>query len=82
MARTLDYPESLSKTITAIREGLPEETPLPSMEEVFSIQEAASVKMADLLEGLATHYDQILRAMRDHDAGEQFSEQDVQGESN
>lgn len=44
------------------------------------MQEGASVKMADQLESLAAHYDQMLVAMTDHDAGETFSEQDIQGE--
>lgn len=79
LARTLDYPESLSNTISAIREGVPVESPLPSTEDIFSTQEEASTKMANHLESLAAHYDQMLVAMRDHEAGEDFSEEDIQG---
>ncbi|KAI0714454.1 autophagy protein Apg17-domain-containing protein [Cerioporus squamosus] len=79
LATTSDYPESLSKTIGAIREMVPVEVPLPSFSEIFSLQEATSTKMAEELESLAHHYHNMSNALHDFEAGEEFGEEDMQG---
>ncbi|KZT07651.1 uncharacterized protein LAESUDRAFT_724631 [Laetiporus sulphureus 93-53] len=77
-ARTSDYPESLSKTIAAIENTLPARISLPSIEDICKVQEAVSTRMADLLESLAAHYDQMSAALREHEAGEEFGKDDLQ----
>ncbi|TBU24040.1 autophagy protein Apg17-domain-containing protein [Dichomitus squalens] len=79
LATTSDYPESLSKTIGAIKDMVPVEVPLPSFDAIFASQEGTSAKMAEQLESLAHHYDNMSNALHDFEAGEEFSEEDVQG---
>ncbi|CCL98175.1 uncharacterized protein FIBRA_00169 [Fibroporia radiculosa] len=78
LAKTSDYPESLSGTISNIEITLPDGAPLPSVNDVFVAQEVASHKMANLLESLAGHYDQMFTALHEREAGEEFSEEDIQ----
>ena len=79
LATTSDYPESLSKTIAAIKEMVPVEVPLPVFDTIFDSQDAISSKMAEQLESLAHHYDNMSNALHDFEAGEEFSEEDMQG---
>ncbi|KAI0749561.1 autophagy protein Apg17-domain-containing protein [Daedaleopsis nitida] len=78
LATTSDYPESLSKTIGTIRENVPVDVSLPSFEQVFASQERISVKMAEELELLAHHYDNMSDALHDYEAGTEFNEDDIQ----
>ena len=79
LATTSDYPESLSKTIDAIKEMVPVEVPLPPFTTIFASQEATSGKMAEQLESLAHHYDNMSNALHDFEAGEEFGEEDIKG---
>ncbi|KAI1797380.1 autophagy protein Apg17-domain-containing protein [Ganoderma leucocontextum] len=79
LATTSDYPESLSKTIAAIKDMVPVEVSLPSFDTIFASQEATSGKMAEQLESLAHHYDNMSNALHDFEAGEEFGEEDIQG---
>ncbi len=79
LATTSDYPESLSKTIEAIKEMVPVAVPLPSFNTIFASQEATSGKMAEQLESLAHHYDNMSNALHDFEAGEEFGEEDIMG---
>ncbi|KAI9061011.1 hypothetical protein FKP32DRAFT_1654906 [Trametes sanguinea] len=79
LARTSDYPESLANTIDAIKEMVPAEVALPRFDTVFAAQVETSSKMAEQLESLAHHYDNMTNAMHDFEAGEEFSEEDLQG---
>ncbi len=67
------------KTIGAIKEMVPVEVPLPSFSHIFSSQETTSIKMAEELESLAHHYDNMSNALHDFEAGEEFHEEDMQG---
>ncbi|KAH9919879.1 autophagy protein Apg17-domain-containing protein [Amylocystis lapponica] len=78
LARTADYPESLSTTISAIEARVPLEIPLPSFQDIFTSQETASVKMAGHLESLTAHFEQMAATLRDSEAGEEFDEEDIQ----
>ncbi|EMD34082.1 hypothetical protein CERSUDRAFT_107843 [Gelatoporia subvermispora B] len=78
LARTSDYPESLFTTISAIRTNAPVEIIVPSIDDIFSSQEAASAKMAGHLESLAAHYDQMSDALSLSEAGEEYTEDDLQ----
>lgn len=78
MAKTSDFPESLKGTIEAIKNSLPTEISIPPMDDIFVSQEAHSVEMANHLSSLTSHYDQIIQALHDFDAGEEFSEADLQ----
>ncbi|RPD61104.1 hypothetical protein L226DRAFT_486215 [Lentinus tigrinus ALCF2SS1-7] len=79
LATTSDYPESLSKTIGAIKEMVPAEISLPSFNEIFASEEATSTKMAEELESLAHHYNNMSNALHDFEEGEEFGEEDMQG---
>lgn len=81
MATTADYPETLYATISTIQQSLPEPTALLSIETVLSAQMNVSSDMARHLESLALHYDQMAEALRTSEAGEQFSQEDLQGTS-
>ena len=45
----------------------------------MSSQMDVSTEMARLLESLAVHYGQMAAALKDSEAGESFSEEDLQG---
>ncbi|KAI9000558.1 autophagy protein Apg17-domain-containing protein [Trametes punicea] len=79
LARTSDYPESLTKAIEDIKRIVPEEVALPAFGAIFAVQEKTSAKMAEHLESLAHHYANMANAMHDFEAGEEFSEEDLQG---
>lgn len=79
LATTSDYPESLSRTIDVIKEMVPVEVPLPAFSTIFASQEATSGRMAERLEDLAHHYDNMSNALHDFEAGEEFGEEDIQG---
>ncbi|KAH9945266.1 autophagy protein Apg17-domain-containing protein [Epithele typhae] len=79
LATTADYPESLLKTIDTIRGTVPVDVPLPSFRDIFKSQEKTSSKMAEQLESLVHHYNNMDNAFHDFEAGEEFSEEDMQG---
>ncbi|KAL0580950.1 Autophagy-related protein 17 [Marasmius crinis-equi] len=78
MSNTDEYPESLNHSIANIRNSLPEIQPTPSIEQLFHHQNSVTVPMARHLESLASHYDQMATALHDSEAGEVFSDEDVQ----
>ena len=79
LARTSDYPESLQGTIAAICASIPSEITIPPMDDIFSSQEAISTDMAEHLSSLTRHYDQMVQALDESEAGEIFSEDDIKG---
>jgi autophagy-related protein 17 len=79
LATTNDYPESLASTISSIRNSLPATAAAPSIDEVLNFQDSTSTHMAGHLESLAGHYEQMASALRDSEAGEAFSDDDLQG---
>lgn len=79
MGTTDDYPETLNSTIINIRESLPPLGPPPSIEDVINSQDSAITNMARHLVSLASHYDQMATALRESEAGEAFSDEDLQG---
>ena len=58
---------------------VPVDVPLPPFNTIFRSQEDTSGKMADQLESLAHHYDNMSNALHDFEAGEEFGEEDIQG---
>jgi autophagy-related protein 17 len=79
LAATDEFPETLSKTISAIQTSLPTSLPIPPIMDILNSQATLSTSMARHLESLAAHYDQMAGALRDSEAGEAFSEEDLQG---
>jgi len=79
MAATDSYPENLTNTISTIKNSLPIITALPSIDNIIQSQVEVSTHMASHLESLASHYDQMAGALRESEAGEVFSEEDLQG---
>lgn len=59
---------------------VPVEVPLPSLDHIFSSQEKISVKMAGQLESLVHHYNNMDNALHEFESGEEFSEEDMQGD--
>lgn len=49
------------------------------MDNIFSSQEAISTDMAEHLSSLTRHYDQMVQALQDSEAGEAFTEAEIQG---
>jgi autophagy-related protein 17 len=79
LAATDSYPENLTNTISTIQRSLPTTTALPSINDILESQAKVSTHMANHLESLASHYDQMAGALRESEAGEVFSEEDLQG---
>ena len=81
MSKTDEYPETLIKTISSIRDSLPElsASPAASVEKALAAQDTVSTSMAAHLESLASHYDQMASALRESEAGEEFSDEDIHG---
>ena len=79
MARTSDYPERLERAISAIQISLPPPILIPNMTEVFNTQETVSNDMATHLKSLVDHYEQMVQALHDNEAGEIFEEAELQG---
>lgn len=69
----------LRSTITSIRNSLPDEVPPTAIESHLNSQDETIHAMATLLVSLTGHYDQMARALRDSEAGEAFSDGDLQG---
>lgn len=82
LGRTDDYPETLTRAIEGIRTSLPEPglgSPLVSrIQDALVGQDTVATSMADLLESLASHYEQMDTALKDTEAGEVFSQEDLQ----
>ncbi|KAJ4479988.1 autophagy-related protein 17 [Lentinula aciculospora] len=78
LCRTDEYSEKLNTAIRSISDFLPENTPPPSIEQLITGQDSAQVGMAGHLESLAAHYDQMGNALRESEAGDAFSEDDLQ----
>ncbi|KAJ7659941.1 autophagy-related protein 17 [Mycena rosella] len=76
--KTDEYPETLHTTATAIRDSLPDITALPSMDKLLTAQEETITVMARHLESLAAHYEQMASALHESEAGEHFSDDDLQ----
>lgn len=53
--------------------------PPPSIQDIFASQATVSEEMASHLEALANHYEQMSSGLRDSEAGEVFSDDDLQG---
>ncbi|KAJ8589021.1 hypothetical protein M405DRAFT_874122 [Rhizopogon salebrosus TDB-379] len=78
MASTYDYPETLSAAISSIRESLPSSSDVPSIENILNAQQTTSELMARHLSSLTFHYEQMADALKVSEAGETFSEEDLQ----
>jgi autophagy-related protein 17 len=80
MARTSDYPETLTEAISVIQNSLPPQISVPNVSQVFSAQETVSAEMAHHLSSLLQHYDEMTQALHDYEAGAEFDDTDLQGE--
>ena len=80
LARTSRYPEDLSKTISDIRNNVATDFLLPPIIDVVTSQEEASAHMATLLTSLAQHYDQMVDALHESEAGTIFEPSEIEGE--
>lgn len=79
LGTTDSYPENLMDTVSGIEKSLPGKAALPPINAIINSQAQVSTHMANHLESLASHYEQMAGAMRDSEAGEAFSEDDLQG---
>ncbi|KAI9461690.1 autophagy protein Apg17-domain-containing protein [Lactarius psammicola] len=78
LAVTASYTATLQDTLRAIREALPPDKSAVDIQEVLSIQEHWTTEMAHQLESLTEHFEKMEVALRDSEAGERFSEDDIQ----
>ncbi|KAF8072011.1 autophagy protein Apg17-domain-containing protein [Lyophyllum atratum] len=81
MSKTDEYPETLATTIASIRDSLPELTsdpPMKHIEEILAVQDVTITTMAAHLESLTSHYGQMANALEESEAGEAFSDDDLQ----
>ncbi|KAJ6607416.1 autophagy-related protein 17 [Mycena sp. CBHHK59/15] len=78
LSKTDEYPEILNTTATVIRESLSDIPPLPAMDKLLTTQDGTITVMARHLESLAAHYDQMAAALHESEAGEAFSDEDLQ----
>lgn len=79
MSLTEDHPHALLEHVDVIRNSLLVPIEIPSIKDIFAKQESVSANMAHHLESLTSHYDQMAGALKDHEAGEEFLEDDLQG---
>mgnify|MGYP002403732033 CR=1 FL=1 len=83
LEQTADYPSSLNNTINSLRDSLPVAPKVPiltQMQDVLIAEDTIIASMAEKLESLAVHYDNMAGALKESEAGEAFSEEDLQGE--
>ncbi|KAF9223883.1 hypothetical protein BS17DRAFT_754004 [Gyrodon lividus] len=78
MSTTYDYPETLSTTVSSIRDALPTSIAPPPIESLLIAQEKTTTDMARHLESLASHYDQMASALHDSEAGISPTEEEMQ----
>ncbi|KAN0093237.1 Autophagy-related protein 17 [Tylopilus felleus] len=78
ISATYDYPETLSKTVSSIRDSLPVSNAPSPIESLLAPQERTTSSMARHLESLASHYDQMANALHDSEAGISHSEEEMQ----
>lgn len=76
---TAEYPQLIRNNAQLIRDSVPRVEAVPAIPALFDEQERIATNMAAHLESLAAHYDQMAAALRDKEAGEEFSEDDLQG---
>lgn len=81
IATTAEYSQTLVMMNAAVKNSLPQPSPRPPIEKMLSSQTDVSVEMARHLDSLTAHYDQMATALKDSEAGEMFSEEDLQGAS-
>ncbi len=79
LVTTSDYPETLLGTISVIQSSLPLPAAVPPMADIFASQEVAAADMANHLSSLTGHYEQMVHALHDSEAGETFAAEDLQG---
>jgi len=78
LAVTASYTARLHETLRAIRDSLPPDKPVVDVQKVLSTQEQWTTEMANQLEGLAEHFQKMEDALKESEAGEKFSEDDIQ----
>ncbi|KAI0303808.1 autophagy protein Apg17-domain-containing protein [Multifurca ochricompacta] len=78
LAVTASYTVTLQNTLHAIRETLPSDEPAVDIHKLLSTQEHWTTGMAHQLESLAEHFEKMEVALKDSEAGERFSEGDIQ----
>ncbi|KAI9568239.1 autophagy-related protein 17 [Boletus coccyginus] len=78
MSTTYDYPETLSNTVSSIRDSLPVSNAPPPIQSSLVSQEKTTTVMARHLESLASHYDQMADALHDSEVGISHSEEEMQ----
>ncbi|KAL1745595.1 autophagy-related protein 17 [Schizophyllum fasciatum] len=78
LSETLDYPESLMRSVDGIKGALPDLGAFPAMEDVIGTQDATIHSMAGHLEDLARHYDQMANALHITEEGHAHTEEEIE----
>jgi len=74
----VSYTATLQETLRSIRDALPPDKQVVDVQKILSTQEHWTTEMANQLEGLAEHFEKMEVALRESEAGETFSEGDIQ----
>lgn len=78
LASTSTHATILTKHIADIRASFSDLlSPPRPMEAILNEQDVAAIEMANRLESLTVHYDQMTRALEDEEAGHILSDQDM-----
>jgi autophagy-related protein 17 len=75
---TQHFTPTLNERISDIENSLPTDAQSSNIIDMITSQESTSTVMAQHLESLAQHYDQMASALHDSEAGEDFGEEDLQ----
>ncbi|KAL5526388.1 ATG17 [Sanghuangporus sanghuang] len=78
LSRTEGFSLSLSESVESLRTALPTSGNIPSIQDILTSQEIATSNMANQLEGLASHYEQMRAALEDKEAGIELNEEDLE----
>lgn len=78
ISTTAEYSQTLIMMNATVKSSLPQPNPLLPVEKILSSQTDVSMEMARHLDSLTAHYDQMAVALKDSEAGEIFSEEDLQ----
>jgi len=79
LAVMVSYTATLQETLRSIRDALPPDKQVVDVQKILPTQEHWTTEMANQLEGLAEHFEKMEVALRESEAGEKFSEGDIQG---
>lgn len=80
LAKTEGFTIALKESLTSITSQIPGPSSKVQVKDLFEKQEGVASNMANHLESLASHYDQMAAVLKDKEEGIEHSEEDLEGE--